>query len=155
MSCDVSDVNQRIKSILFYSPKLVVVGLALFNFFYIESHISVTTGGGISFPAFTPWYETSDFSYVLIILGASIFLLVNSRTSYIIAGILSGYLSGLGVIQLLFRKMSLLERWQGIKELELNIYLTIEVQWILAMIVFGITVCYLLGTFLGKKYDSR
>lgn len=152
MAADLRDMNQKIKSILFYLPKLMVFGLALLNFFYIQSHIPVRTGTAISFPVYTPWYETSDFSYVLIILGASIFLLASNQTSYIIAGILSGYIGGIGVIQLFLRKMTLVERWQGIQEYELNVFLTIEIQWILAIIVFGLTVCYLLRDVLGKKH---
>ena len=140
---------------LFYLPKLMVFGLALLNFFYVQSHIPVRTGTSITFYEYTPWYETSDFSYVLIILVASIFLLVSNRTSYIIASALSGYIAGIGVIQLFFRKMTLLERWQGIQEYELNVFLTIEVQWFLAMIVFSFTVLYLLRDILVKGYNYQ
>lgn len=136
---------------LFYLPKLMVLGLAILNLFYVQSHIPVRTGTSIAFYEYTPWYETSEFSYVLIILVASIFLLVSNRTSYIIASVLSGYIAGIGAIQLFFRKMTLLERWQGIQEYELNAFLTIEVQWFLAMIVFSFTVLYFLPDILFKK----
>jgi hypothetical protein len=145
-------MKQKLKSILFYLPKVIIFALALLNFFYIQSHIPVRTGTAISFPAYTPWYETSDFSYVLIILAASVFLLISKRGSYLIAGVLSGYIATIGLIHLLFRQMSLLERWEGIQKYEMNIFLTIEIQWILAIIVFISTVFYLLQNVLGKKY---
>ena len=148
-------MKQKLKLILFYLPKIIIFGLALLNFSYIQSHMPVRTGTAISFPAYTPWYETSDFSYVLIILAASVSLLVSNRTSYIIAGVLSAYIAGIGVIQLFIRKMSLLERWQGIQKYEMNIFLTIEVQWILAIVVFSFTILYLLRDVLGKKYSYQ
>jgi len=151
-------MKQRIKSILFYLPKVFIFGLALLNFFYILSHITTRiganrTGAKISFPAYTPWYETSDFSDVLIILAASIFLLISKRWSYLIAGALSGYIAVIGMFHLLFRNMSLLERWEGIQKYEMNIFLAFEIQWILAGIVFSSTVFYLLQDVLRKKYQ--
>jgi len=145
-------MKQKLKSIFFYLPKVIIFGLALLNFFYIQSHLPVRTGTAISFPAYTPWYETSDFSYVLIILAASIFLLISKRGSYLIASLLSGYIATIGLIHLFVRTMSLLERWEGIQKYEMNIFLTIETQWVLAIIVFSVTVLYLLRDILGKKY---
>lgn len=147
-------MKQRIKSILFHLPKVIIFGLALLNFFYIQSHVSpAITSTTISFHEYTPWYETSDFSYVLIILAASVFLLISKRGSYLASGALSGYIAIIGLIHLIFRKMSLLERWEGIQKYEMNVFLTIEVQWILAIIVFSFTAFYLLQDVLRKKHS--
>ena len=149
------DMEQKLKSILCYTPKIIVFCLALLNFFYIQSNTITKTSGTFYFCFYTPWYETSDFSYVLIILAASVSLLVSNRTSYIIAGVLSGYIVGIGLIQLFIRKMSLLERWQGIQEYEMNVFLTIEVQWFLAIVVFSFAVSYLLRDVFGKKHPYQ
>ncbi len=109
------------------------------------------TSGKISFCVICPWYETSDFKDVLIILAASIFLLISNRVSYLIATALSGYIVTIALIHLIFREMSLLERWAGIQKYELDIFLAIEMQWILAGIVFSFTVLYLLQNILRKN----
>lgn len=144
-------MKQKIKSILFYLPKVTVLGLALLNLLYIQFHTEDKTTGGVSFPAWTPWYDTSDFTYVLVILAASIFLFINSQRSYIYATILSVLPAVIGVVQLFFRQMTLLERWQGIREYELNIFLQIEVQWIFAMAILVLSLCYLTGDFLNRR----
>lgn len=100
-----------------------------------------------------PWYETSDFKDVLIILAASVFLLIGNRVSYLIAGSLSGYIVAIALFHLIFRNMSLLERWEGIQKYETNIFLAFEIQWILAGIVFSFTAFYFLQDVLRKKYS--
>ena len=146
-------MKQRIKSIVFYLPKLIVFGLALLNFLYILSHIPIRTGTKITFCMVCPWYETSDFKDVLIILAASVFLLIGNRVSYLIAGSLSGYIVAIALFHLIFRNMSLLERWEGIQKYETNIFLAFEIQWILAGIVFSFTAFYFLQDVLRKKYS--
>jgi len=115
-------MKQSIKSTIIYLPKVIIFGLALLNFFYVQSHISptpISTGGKISF--YDPsWYETSDVSVVWIILAASLCLLISKQGSYWIAGIFSGYFTIVGLIHIFLRKMTLLERWQGIQEYKSN-----------------------------------
>ena len=147
-------MKQRTKPILFYLPKVIVFGLALLNFFYVQSHIPpARTSTTISFISYPSWYETSDFSVVLIILVASVFLLISKRWCYLIAIALSGYIAATGLFHLLFRNMSLLERWEGIQKYEMNIFLAFEIQWILAGIVFIFTAFYLVQDVLRKKYQ--
>ena len=147
-------MRQKILSILFYIPKATVLALAVLNLVYIQSHIEDRTSGGVSFPAWTPWYDTSDFTYVLVILAASIFLFITRRKSHIFAAILSGFPAAIGVVQLFFRQMGLLERWHGIKEFELNIFLQIEVQWIFAMVIFVLSLSYLTVDILNRKHRT-
>ena len=94
---DVKGMKQRIKSTLFHLPKVIIFGLALLNFLYIQSHIPIRTGTKISFCMICPWYETSDFKDVLIILAASVFLLISKRWSYFIAGMSSGFVLFVGL----------------------------------------------------------
>ncbi len=109
------------------------------------------TGEAIIFCMFCPWYETSDFKDVLIILAASIFLLISNRVSYLIACALSGYIVTVALIHLIFRDLTLLERWEGIQKYEANLFLAFELQWILAGIVFSFTVFYLVQNILRKN----
>ncbi len=135
------------KAKIFYLPKVIILGLALLNFFYVLSHISptpISTDGKISFSEYTPWYETSDVGVVWIVLAAAICLLISRRSSYFIAVAFSGYFTVVGSIHLFLRKMTLLERWRGIQEYEMNIFLVYEIQWILAGFVFSATVFYLI-----------
>jgi hypothetical protein len=144
-------MNKRINSILFYLPKAIVFGLALLNFFYILSHISFDTGTGVSFPIYSAWYETPDFYIVLFILAATVFLLINDGWSYLIATAISGFFSAIGLIQIFFRNMGLLERWEGIQKYELNVLLAIEIQWLLAGVVFTLSTFYLIQHILSKN----
>lgn len=145
-------MKQRTKSILFYSPKVIIFGLALLNFLYILSHLPMMKAGDkITFCVICPWYETSDFKDVLIILAATIFLLIGNRVSYLIATALSGYIVSVALIHLIFIEMSLLERWEGIQKYEANLFLAFELQWILAGIVFSFTVFYLMQNILRKN----
>ena len=139
-------MKQSLKSKIIYLPKIIIFGLALLNFFYVKSHTSLTifSGGKLSFPAYTPWYETSDVNVIWIILAASICLLISRRSSYLIAGVFSGYFTIIGFIHLFLRNMTLLERWQGIRRVETDVFLAYEVQWILAATVFSATVFYLI-----------
>ncbi len=138
---------------LFHLPKLIVFGLALFNFFYIQSHIPVRTGTPISFCVVCPWYETSDFDNVLIILAASIFLLISRRWSYLAAGVLSGFVLFIGLFYIVraVANFGLFELWQFILKQE-NIFLVWEVQVVLAGVVFGLTVFYLVQDVFRRKY---
>lgn len=146
-------MKQKLKVVVFNLPKVIIFALALMNFVYIQSQLPVRTSStAISFPSYTPWFETSDFSYVLIILAASVFLLISKRGCYLIAGVLSGYVAIIGFIHLFLRQMSLLERWEGIRKYAMNIFLTIEVQWVLGIIVFSFALFYLLRDMLSKKY---
>jgi hypothetical protein len=149
-------MRQRTKSILIYLPKVIIFGLAFLNFLYIQSHIPNKIGLGISFCYSCPWYETSDFIYVPVILAASIFLLISKPVSYFIAVALSGYIVVIATIHLIFRSMSLFERWELIQKYELNFLLTIETQWLLAGIVFIYTIFYLIrDVFYRNAFQNR
>ena len=154
MASDVKDMKQRIKSILFHLPKVIIFGLALLNYLYIQSHIPIRTDTKISFCVVCPWYETSDFKDVLIILAASVFLLISRRLSYFIAGMLSGLVlfSGLFYIIRAVANFGLFEFLQFILKLE-NLFLVWEVQVILAGLVFCFTVFYLLQDVFRRKYS--
>jgi hypothetical protein len=141
------------KAKVVHLPKVIILSLALLNLFYVISHISptpISTDGKISFSEYTPWYETSDVVVVWIILAASVCLLISRRSSYLIAGVFSGYFTVVGFVHLFLRKMTLLERWRGIQKYEMNIFLVYEVQWILAGIVFSATIFYLI-----REYTRR
>ena len=136
-------------------PKVIIFGLALLNFFYVQSHISPPrTSTTISFPAYIPWYETSDFGDVLIILAASVFLLISKRWSYLIAGASSGFVLSYGLFYTIrtIVNFGLIELLQYIQKQEENIFLVWEVQIVLAGIVFSFTVFYLLQDVFRKKY---
>jgi hypothetical protein len=153
---NVKEMKQRTKSILFYSPKVIIFGLALLNFFYILSHIPIRTGEKITFCMICPWYETSDFKDVLIILAASIFLLISKRWSYFIAGMLSGFVLFVGLFYILRAVvfLGLFELLQFILKQE-KIFLEWEVQVILAGLVFCFTVFYLLHNILRKNISRE
>ena len=147
-------MKQHFKSTIIFLPKVIIFGLALLNFFYIKIHITPTpinANGKISFSAYTPWYETSDVSILWIILAASLCLLISKRGSYLIAAILSGYFTFVGLIHIFLRKMTLLERWQGIQEYESNVFLAYEIQWLLVGIIFSATILYLIREFSRKN----
>ena len=150
-------MNKRINSILFYLPKAFVFGLALLNFFYVLSHIPFDTGTGaaISFPAYSAWYETSDVKIILFILAATVFLLISKRWSYLVATAISGFFSAVGLIQIFFRNMGLLERWEVIQKYELNVLLAIEIQWLLAGIVFTFSTFYLIQHILSENTSKN
>ena len=156
MVSNVKEMKQRTKSILFYSPKVIIFGLALLNFFYILSHIPIRTGEKITFCMICPWYETSDFKDVLIILAASIFLLISKRWSYFIAGMLSGFVLFVGLFYILRAVvfLGLFELLQFILKQE-KIFLEWEVQVILAGLVFCFTVFYLLHNILRKNISRE
>ncbi len=64
----------------------------------------------------------------------------------LIAGALSGYVVAYGLFYLIraISYFGLIELWTGIQKSETNIFLTWEVQLILAIIIFGFTVFYLI-----------
>ncbi len=138
-------MKQRIKSIFIYLPKMIFFGLALLNFLYIQSHLTIRASTTVSFPAVIYWYEKSIID-VLILLAASVFLLISKRWCYLIAGALSGYVVAYGLFYLIraIRYFGLIELWTGIQKSETNIFLTWEAQLILAIIIFGFTVFYLI-----------
>ncbi len=147
-------MKQITKATIVYLPKVIIFGLALLNLFYVLSHISPTpiiTDGKISFSEYTPWYETSDVCVLWIILVASVCLLISKRSSYLIAIVFSGYFTVVGFIHLFLRKMTLLERWRGIQEYEMNVFLQYEIQWILAGIIFIAAIFYLICDLAGRN----
>ncbi|MBA2735306.1 MAG: hypothetical protein H0U50_00820 [Pyrinomonadaceae bacterium] len=147
-------MNQRIKSTLFHLPKIIIFGLALLNFLYIQSHIPIRTDTKISFCVVCPWYETSDFKDVLIILAASVFLLISKRWSYFIAGMLSGFVLFVGLFYIIraVANFGLFELLQFILKQE-KIFLEWEVQVVLAGLVFCFTIFYLLQGVFRIKYS--
>jgi hypothetical protein len=146
-------MNEQIRSAVFHLPKIIILGLALVNYLYIQAQVSIKTGPSISFCLICPWYETSDFNNVLIILLASIFLLIGKRWSYIAACVLSGYVVFVGLFYIVrsVANFSLSELWQFILEQE-KIFLVWEVQVVLAGAVFCAAVLYLLQCVFAKKY---
>ncbi len=146
-------MNERTKSILFHLPKVITFGLAFLNYLYIQAQIPVKTGTTISFCVVCPWYETSDFNNVLIILAASIFLLISRRWSYLAAGVLSGFVLFVGLFYIVraVANFGLSELWQFILKQE-NLFLVWEVQVVLAGVVFGVAVFYLLQDVFRRRY---
>ncbi len=146
-------MKQRIKPILFHLPKVIIFGLTLLNFLYISSHLpTMRTSDKITFCIICPWYETSDFKDVLIILAASILLLASKRWSYFIAGILSGFVLFVGLFYIIraVANLDLFELLQFFLKQE-NIFLEWEVQVVLAGLVFGLAVFYLLQDVFRKR----
>lgn len=139
-------MKQQIKSTFIYLPKIIILGLTVFNFLYIQAHLQIQAGtkmgAAISFVEFTPWYEKSMID-VLILFAAAIFLLMRKPICQLIAAGLSGYIVAVGIFTLAFRKMTLLEQWKYIQEDELNIFLQWEIQFILALVILGFTIFYL------------
>jgi len=126
-------------------PKLIIFGLALFNFIFILSHRSpIEIGTGISFVEYTPWYDTTGFFKPIVLLIATFLLAFNKRWSYLFAIISSGFIVVYWSVWLIFRKMTLLEEYKFIQELKLNIFLQEEIQFFLAIIVFSYGLFYLL-----------
>ncbi len=147
-------MKQRVKLLLFHLPKIIIFGLALLNFLYIRSHMPNRTGTGISFCYVCPWYETSDFKDVLIILAASVFLLISKGWSYLISGVLSGFVLFVGLFYMLRTVINFgfFEPLQFLLKRE-NIFLEWEVQVILAGLVFCFTGFYLLQDTFQRKYS--
>lgn len=132
-------MNPKIKSIIFFLPKIIIFALALFDFFYIHSHIPIRDFTTIvEFPA---WYEKSTTD-LWMLLVASISLLISRRGSYIFSLFLSGIIAGYGLF-IYFYRISLLEIWRYVQELELNIWLQWEIQFFLALLIFTTTIFYI------------
>ena len=114
------------------------------------------TADQITFCMVCPWYETSDFKDVLIILAASIFLLISKQISYLIAGALSSFILFVGLFYIIRTVVyfGLFEYWQFILK-QGSIFLIWEFQVVLAGIVFGITVFYLGQSILSKNTSKK
>ncbi len=148
-------MNSKIKSTLYFLPKIIIFGLALFDFFYIHSHIQSSFGNGtnITFYSYSTWYERSTADLWLL-LTASICLLISKRGSYVMSIILSGYVFVYGLILFNRRNISLLEVWNYVREHELNIWLQWEIQFFFAVIMFTVTIIYLIRDELIKKESN-
>lgn len=135
---------KQIKTILSYvfNPKAIIFALAIIDFLYIYSK-TIKTGTGISFCYICPWYETSTFIHLPMILLAALLLLISKKGSYLAAIALSGVIVVEGLIQCIFR-MGLIEVWKGVQKYELNIFLQWEVQFIFATIIFSFAIYYLI-----------
>ncbi len=130
-------------------PKLIVFGLALFNFFYIYSKIPPSLQNGEKVTFYTPdWYETFDFISVVILLFAAFLLLLNRKWNYLVAGALSGIIIIQGII-LSFR-ISPFEIWRFVRENDLDIFLQWEMQFIFSTIVFVVSIFYLIPKLFGN-----
>ncbi len=145
-------MNQRIKSTFNYLPKIIILGLALFNFLYIWIE-TIETGDKISFCHICPWYKTSAFIHVPILLVAASLLLISKRWSYITAIALSGYIFAYDLFFLIrgIAYFGLSEMWKWILRSEANILLVQEVQLILAGVIFSSSIIYLVRDALHKK----
>ena len=137
---------KKIKSTITYIiPRSIILGLSLFNFFYIYSkipHTDTQTGGKISF-YYREWHETSDFVDVLVLLVAALLLAQGKKWGYLSAIVLSGIIVVEGLIQYVFR-ISLLEVWKYVQKNELDILLQWEMQFILSLIIFITATFYLI-----------
>jgi hypothetical protein len=155
---NVKEMKQRTKSILFHSPKVIIFGLALLNFFYILSYVpTMRTSGKISFPAISYWYETSDVSNIVVILAASVFLLISKRWSYLIAISMSGYLVVYGLFDTtrIIIYFGFLKYWSLFNNTYSNIFLAEEIQWILAGIIFTCSSFYLMRDIWHKTISRK
>lgn len=90
---------------------------------------------------------------MLILFAAAVFLLISRGWSYLIAVVLSGYVAAYGLLHLIraIIYFGLLELWKGIQKSETNIFLVWEVQLVLAVIVFGVTIFYLIREKISGK----
>lgn len=149
-------MNSKLKSILFFLPKLVVFGLALFDFIYIHSHISsFGNGTTISFGPYTPWYEQSTGDLWMILIAA-VCLLISKRGGYIMGIILSGCVVIEGLLLFNRRSIPLMEVWNFVQNNELNIFTQWEIQFFVALIIFITTVFYLIASEYAKaKFNSH
>ena len=129
----------------------MIFGLALFNFFYIYSHIpsTVKSDGKISF-YYPNWYGTSDFADAMILLLAAFLLLFNRKWNYFVAGTLSGIIVVEGLIQYVFR-VSLLDVWKYVQRNNLDIFLQWEMQFFFAIIIFSFALFYLIQKLICKN----
>lgn len=133
-------------------PKLIIFGLALFNFIFIWSHRSpIEIGTGISFVEYPAWYDTTGFFKPVVLLIAAFLLAFNKRWSYLFSILSSGFIVVYWSVWLIFRKMTLLEEYNFIQELKLNIFLQEEIQFFLAIIVFSYGLFYLLREMFCKE----
>ncbi len=92
-----------------------------------------------------PWYyRTANFSHVIIILLSASFLLINKWWSYAAAIAFSGYIVVYGLNLFINRQTTLLEQWKFAQEYEPNVLLLWEAQFVLAVIIFSLTIFYLI-----------
>lgn len=128
---------------IYIFPKIIIFGLALFNFFYIYSHIPPTVRAGEKISFYTPqWYETFDFIYVIILLFAAFLLLLDRKWNCLIAVILSGIVTIKGII--VFFRISPFEVWIFVQENNLDIFLQWEMQFLFSIIIFTTAIFYLI-----------
>ena len=145
-------MNQKMKSVIVFTPKVIILILSFLNYLYIRAQIpSSTSGAAPSFGQYDVWYLTPRFYDVLIILAAAIFLLISKHWSYLIGVLLSAYIVSSGLWFFFNRNMTMLEVWRFIGENELNIFLQWEVQFILALIIFCATIFYLIREIIDRN----
>ena len=140
---------------MFFLPKIIIFGLALFDFVYIHSHISsFGNGTTISFGQYTPWYEQSTGDLWMILIAA-VCLLISKRGSYIMSIILSGSIVVEGLLLFNRRSITLVEVWNYFQKNELTIWLQWEIQFFAALIILITTVFYLIASEYAKaKFNS-
>ena len=146
-------MKQKIKSLIIYSPKIILFCFALYNFASLWFEASRGPSGLVS-----PWYK--DWSYYnepSLLLYAAIFLLFKNRFSNLISSVLSGSVIAYGVY-LISRFSGWLEwfkwlpkHWKFIRELEFDILKEWEIQLILATFIFGFSIFY----FIREKSRGR
>lgn len=144
-------MKQRIKSTLVYifQPKLIIFCLALYNF------ISLWTASNFDFRGIAcvacPWYyEWSYLNEPSLLFLSAVFLLFSKWWSNIISFLLSSFVL-IKHISLITRfggwfewLESVSRRWQSVQEYEIEILKEWEIQLILAVIVFGFSIFYLM-----------
>ena len=136
-------MKQQIKStpLSLVKPKSIVFGLAWFNFIllWVEG-VLMRVGACLVCPWFIPWSYTNEPS---LLLAAASFLWISKRWSYVISGVLSGYVIGRLVYIFTFGDMTPLERLRGLLNYRGHILTEWTNQPVLAMIIFSFAVFYL------------
>lgn len=65
--------------------------------------------------------------------------------------VFTGYHFAIGLFRVFGGSLGVLERWELIQKLERNIFLSIELQWILSGIVFSFAAIYLIQDIFHEK----
>jgi hypothetical protein len=151
----------KVRTALIYviQPRTIIFFIALFNFvwFFSKSRIVVEFGStAISFCLYCPWYwDWSLANLPSLSLIAAICLLFARWKGYLAACIISGYqiIDGINWLSR-FRSFSsgFSQRLEVISESNLtNIWELLDIQYLLAMIIFITALTYLVVNILDRK----
>ena len=153
-------MKQKVKSALIYflQPRTIIFFVALFNFgwFFSQSSIVVEFGSNshtfCQCPWFWEWFPTNLASLSLFAAGC---LLFANRQGYLAACLISGYqiIDGINFISNNFGFFSgFSQRLQIITENDsLNGWESLDVQYLLALIIFITALTYLVRSIVDSK----